>query len=908
MNRTALLTESRAKFLQAFMDAADHAMGLAAIAIFRKADRCFSQVTQRRLLDAHRVFTQKQPVLRNQLLRQMDQLLNRSFQTAYSAFRPAFIGTFNVDTLSLVDTSHFEGQLKIDSITTGFRNAASVQLRDLNIRMAILFEQETIKERENPFRPWLFTRAIAAAAEGIGEPPQIAALVSEQLAESIQESIAVIYKSVNTCLADGGIAAQLQLKVERSRDAGAAAGGGNFEKVEGPVLPDASPTSPTNERFRGFGSFGTVLPADQQDDVPTLPASFARPASGGPAKNSSNTPTGELSPPPMFAEPFLQSDPLSSERGQVSPLDAIGRLMQLVQRNAAGTKETPKETPKDPLTDFANFNVFDDLDAPSLKATESNSGERLFFSRLQRFLTADIPASDAKGTPDVACPALPVSDALKTLLRTLMTQQVANSPAVMDGTTDNRVLKERLALEKASAIAEERMTIDIIAMVFEFVLTDHRTPPSIRAEIGRMQLPILKIALEDATFLQRPSHPARELVNRIGTITFGLGDSDQVLGRIIGELRQIVSVLYTTDDNTAEQFDTLLHEFNHFIDRELHHGQVGTQPKSANATPSEEQPSLQAPSPKAEQQAESTETAFSQPPIRLALESMLNEILVEIEPDPLMGEFLTTVWMDIVTEAEETNHPNAFRFRSVVPDLLWSISPRNDIDSRAKLVAKLPILVRTIRDGLGQLGWSAERQQPLLDWLVELHRNALRGNAGGADNLSLAQMQGRFAYFLKFRIKRKSIIERAADAESGDSINTLNTVDTAKVPMALASFPVVHATVFTSPRVPDLSLTAATGLEGDALDQVVVEQLRSGAAVEFELNGAWGTARTDWSDQVSSTLTLRIEGHNAPSSISLRTFKRTLKSGRLLYLKTVPLFERAIDAVRKSIEAVQRRN
>jgi hypothetical protein len=888
MSRTELLTESRARFLHAFMDAVDQATRLATLAIFRKADSCFSQVTQRHMLDAHRVFKEKQAILRNQLLRQMDQLLNRSFQTAYSNFRPAFASTFNVDTLSLVDTSHFEGQLKVDGITTAFRNAASVQLHELNTRMALIFEQDTIKERENPFRPWLLTRAISAASESLGEPPQIAALISEQLAESMQESIPIIYKSVNAYLAENGIAAQLHRKIERSRDAGPAAGGGNFEQIDVPSLPDASPAWQATERFEGFGSFGAVPPIDRNSRLETgaFP-SLEKPSINHPA----------ALPKPIFSEPFLSADHLPPERPTGNSQDNLARLIGIVQRKAAGVADKPKDL----VVDFGDFNVFGNIDEADLVPAKFDSSENTFFSQLHRMLAADKTVADKTmaekiGTDDTSSvdngdlPVPPVSLALTKLLRTLMRQQSAGNAADREDLTGNFVLKERLALETAAGVVEEKLKIDIIAMVFEFMLADHRTPSGVRAEIGRIQLPILKIALEDATFFKNRSHPARQLVNRVGTITFGLSDTDQVLVRIVAELRKIVSTLYTSDDNPAHQFATLLEEFDRFVESELHLGQPDRTPENSTAFSSG---ALGHPT---GQSAAPIDTTTAMPPIRVALEAMLNEILTEMMPDALMAEFLTTVWMDVITQSEITNDPNALRFRSAVPDLLWSISPRNDIDSRAKLVAKLPILVRTIRDGLSQLGWSAERQQPLLDWLVELHRNALRGNAGGTSNMSLAQVQARFAYFLKFKIQRKSLIERAADADAATAVASA---------ASNVSFPVTNANVFTAGYEPVPTLTEGAALEGERIDKIVVDQLRSGAAVEFELNGAWGTARTDWSDQASSTLTLRIDGHDAPSSISMRTFKRTLKSGRLVYLQTVPLFERAIDSVRKSIEIIQ---
>ncbi len=57
--------------------------------------------------------------------------------------------------------------------------------------------------------------------------------------------------------------------------------------------------------------------------------------------------------------------------------------------------------------------------------------------------------------------------------------------------------------------AMDAMTLDIVAMVFDYVLEDTRIPDAIKALIGRLQIPVLKVAMLDKTFFSQKSHPAR---------------------------------------------------------------------------------------------------------------------------------------------------------------------------------------------------------------------------------------------------------------------------------------------------------------------------------------------------------------------------------------------------------------
>ncbi|MGQ0657209.1 MAG: DUF1631 family protein [Chromatiales bacterium] len=59
------------------------------------------------------------------------------------------------------------------------------------------------------------------------------------------------------------------------------------------------------------------------------------------------------------------------------------------------------------------------------------------------------------------------------------------------------------------------MTIDIVAMLFDYILDDKNIPEVFRALIARLQIPVLKVALIDRDFFAKKSHPARRVLNVI---------------------------------------------------------------------------------------------------------------------------------------------------------------------------------------------------------------------------------------------------------------------------------------------------------------------------------------------------------------------------------------------------------
>ena len=871
MDRSELLAATRAGFLQTFMTAADQAMSSAAKTLLRKADFSFSAIEQRSFLDAQRVLNTQQPALRMHFKRAMEQLLTRSFQTTYSTFRPSFSTEINSDNLSLIDTSQFEDQLRVDETTARFRNAADQQLRDLNIRIALLFEQNTIKERENPFRPWLFTRCIATAVEALGERAEISTVLIRQLGESIEESVPLIYNGVNAQLADHGIAAQLQLKVQRSHGTGLPLAGAQVESRVEPVS----------------GNAGHQPPRSWPETVLMVPASGQTPG---------------------------QRQDLTADHGQREafselPVEQIEQLMESVRRMAQSGSRQGTSAPSARASagtsdiDTAQFGVRQVGPASTVGMSRAPHGVgdvlRRFFAGQPAPLSIQSEPSSGRieaqmdGDRFAASSAPPrarqISDPLTQSLQTLMTERTPTGAAMFDqqNAVRNLILEQRAALASVTRDTHEQMTIDVVAMLFEFILRDNQIPAEVRAQLGRLQFLVLKVALRESTLLTQKGHPARMLVNRIGAISVGLHQLDPSGARISGEICRIVESLLASDTDSSTPFSAMLDEFDAFIAAELRKGDDGVERAV-----------------KVIEHAQSRTLRFTH--IAAQLDGALGRLAI----DPFLRSFLSTTWVYVIERAERGGDAGARRFRTLVPDLLWSIVARADADSRTQLFALLPIIVRTLREGLQLIEWDAERQQPVLDWLVEAHRQALRGGTASAAEPTLGSLHERFAPFvlnpeddpaeapsvMPTAAHQQAFLEEAIRETDGE----VQPLDPVLVDLACtASQDGVGTGVEDTP--PD-------GFQNDVeeaatrLDDDMLQQLRIGVAVELNLGGAPGTARLSWVDQGQSTLVLTVAGQEAPMLVSARMVQRMLANGRLCFVETEALFERAVAAVLQSAE------
>ena len=70
----------------------------------------------------------------------------------------------------------------------------------------------------------------------------------------------------------------------------------------------------------------------------------------------------------------------------------------------------------------------------------------------------------------------------------------------------------------------DTVTLDIVAMLFDQIFGDPRIPAAMKALIGRLQIPMLKVAILDKSFFAKKAHPARHMLDTLGELSVGLGE------------------------------------------------------------------------------------------------------------------------------------------------------------------------------------------------------------------------------------------------------------------------------------------------------------------------------------------------------------------------------------------------
>lgn len=108
--------------------------------------------------------------------------------------------------------------------------------------------------------------------------------------------------------------------------------------------------------------------------------------------------------------------------------------------------------------------------------------------------------------------------------------------------------------------------ISLVAMLFDFILDDKNLPAALKALIGRLQLPVLRVAIVDKSFFSLSSHPARKLLNELARATLGWNDQDDLTrDQLHGLLEGLVNRLLSDTHPQAELFETVHAELAEFL-------------------------------------------------------------------------------------------------------------------------------------------------------------------------------------------------------------------------------------------------------------------------------------------------------------------------------------------------------
>lgn len=675
---------------------------------------------------ACRVFLREQgATLRARMERAYAALLARAMQTMHTDLRTG-LHDFRADTLTLVDDDVMTRQIEVERLLLRLRDADELSLGHLNLIIAQMHGDSEVRERENPFRPYLLARTLYDALHSMVEDEAHSKLLFDTLSHAMSNELGDFYTRLREVFESRGIRSRLLARPsalgrrERERRDWQRAAAG---------LADADQAM--RRRVAALGAVRQQV--DPQQELQELVFSLFSPASQSLRRGAR----------PAAAPAQLQID---------------GALRQLQSEHAAAA-------------------------------------------------------------------------------------QAAHAPLA---------LRERLA---SLPPGPQRVVAELAGMLFEFILNDELLPPPLRAQLCRLHTPFLRAALQDQSALQNAHHPARRLLDRIGSAAAGIGAESPLLAPLQGEVQRLV-------ERVLQQYE---HDPAVFADAELElDGFLAGLLRECEPAVRRSMPAF--------------ERAAQVAPRVAAIADALRGQLETVSIDRRMVDFIGGTWAQVMahTQGREPDHS------ALLPELVWSAQEKLLPEERAALMKMLPGLGRQLRAGLAMIGMPEASAQAALDQLVSLHMDVMSNKLAPATTprLGLAALRERLG----------ASVAKALAAHDAGAADALPGHGHFRAEFALHGQPAV--------------VQADPVLASAAHDEDWLQWARAGNGFELLSNGSYLPLRLDAVAARQAGFLFTASGAPAPLVYSRAALLAALREGSLRPLEYAPLFERALESLMTGAESL----
>ena len=252
-------------------------------------------------------------------------------------------------------------------------------------------------------------------------------------------------------------------------------------------------------------------------------------------------------------------------------------------------------------------------------------------------------------------------------------------------------LREKTAeLKQKAETKSEKATIEIVALMFQAILAEERIPPGVRVWFARLQMPVLRVALEDAEFLSTTDHPARLLIDRMGSCVMGFDGTGVQITAMETEVKRIVQVIEQYPETGKKVYQIVYEEFQKFLSKFL--TEKGATQKVVSVA----------------QQVEQKETLAIQ--YTIEIRDMLKDLPVRDE----IRDFLFKVWSEVLAVSairKGAKHADTQTLKKCASELVWAASAKPNRTDRARVIQELPNLLLRLRAGMTLLAMAPSDQE-----------------------------------------------------------------------------------------------------------------------------------------------------------------------------------------------------
>ncbi|MFN5350932.1 MAG: DUF1631 family protein [Polaromonas sp.] len=372
-------------------------------------------------------------------------------------------------------------------------------------------------------------------------------------------------------------------------------------------------------------------------------------------------------------EAYHKANEFLVERGVMPDID----LRSMVKRTPSSIVNAPSATPATATSPLARARML----------------AQGVMGNLQRLLSSQVAGFDdtrgAQPTPQLAQALAVIAASQIGELGAALVDEPGRVYGLEHVEQANAALRQRAgSLKKAASTSAEKAAIEVVALMFQSILAEERIPPAVRVWFARLQMPVLRVAIAEPGFFGSLQHPARLLIDRMGScvLSFEVAVSG---GAMEVEVKRIVQVIEQYPETGRRVFELVYDEFQKFLSKLLSENASAARVVSIA------------------QQVEQKETMAIQ--YTIGMRSMLNDMPVREE----IREFLFKIWAEVLALTAMRNgpqHEETMTLKSAAADLVWAASAKPNRAERAKVISDLPKLLQVLRMGMTVLAMDIQSQ------------------------------------------------------------------------------------------------------------------------------------------------------------------------------------------------------
>lgn len=336
-----------------------------------------------------------------------------------------------------------------------------------------------------------------------------------------------------------------------------------------------------------------------------------------------------------------------------------------------------------------------------------------------------------------------ILSALDTIASQLSQLEAANQMKPLASSELLKNISSTLEHSKSKSVSEEDLDIiNLVAMLFEFILDDRNLAPEMQALIGRLQIPVLKAVLQDPNFFYDHQHPTRTFLDRLAKAAIGWTPSGESTKQpLYAAIKKIVLTVSSSDEQNSALFAKADDELRFLCDRE------------------EKKRHL------LEQRTKLTEEGRIKSRVAQEfIDSTLSDITSTKAIPPSILELLNGPWRRVMflaflRDASEHNWENT---RRIAEELIWCAENHHSDADRQKWVSIVPKLLKQIGAGLETISYDQSKSNTLLEQIRKALATLFRES-------SLSNQTPKSASFKRTKTAPKGAVREAPTRSNSSS-------------------------------------------------------------------------------------------------------------------------------------------